>query len=74
MSSRPKSPRTAWVVIFSEPGYRTKPELEVFTNRDGARRTAREELDPGWRSDIFRVYLDEHHGSFSEPPLPVDDD
>lgn len=71
MSRRPK---TAWLVVFSEPGYATKPEIEVFPNRESARSAARDELDPGWRAELCRVYLDEWHETYSEPPLPVDDD
>ena len=68
-------PRTAWVVVFWDTLDTPRSmEIEAYPSRALARKAAKEDLDPGWRSLLYRVYLDEEHGGYSEPPMPVDDD
>jgi len=67
-------PRTAWVVVFWDTLDPRSVELEVYPSRALARKAAKEDLDPGFSSLFYRVYLDEEHGGYSEPPLPVEDE
>lgn len=73
-SRTPRRPKTAWLVFFQDTLYPSSTEMLVFPNRESARRVAREELDPGWRADLCRVYLDEWHETYREDPLAEDDD
>ena len=72
--SVPPRVKSAWLVVFTEPGYPTIPELEVYQARSAARSALKAGLDPGWRGDLYRVYLDEWHQSKSAPPAPDEEE
>lgn len=68
-------PKTAWVVVFWDTLDTPRSmEIEAFPSRALARQAAKEDLDPGWRSLYYRVYLDAPEGGYIEPPVVYDGD